>query len=80
MYQIKQLNNLTTNILSIGQSLKIPTTVTVEIPTTTINYTVQPGDTLYSIAREYNTTVGNIKEKNNLTTNLLTVGQNLLLP
>lgn len=78
--KIKQLNNLTTNTLSIGQVLKIPSTQTVEIPSTTITYTVKPGDTLYSIAREYNTTVNNIKEKNNLTSNLLTVGQNLLLP
>lgn len=78
--KIKQLNNLTTNTLSIGQVLKIPSTQIVEIPTTTITYTVKPGDTLYSIAREYNTTINNIKEKNNLTSNLLIVGQNLLLP
>lgn len=78
--RIKQLNNLTTNTLSIGQVLKIPSTQIVEIPTTTITYTVLPGDTLYSIARKYNTTINNIKEKNNLTSNLLIVGQNLLLP
>ena len=77
--QIKQLNNLTTNTLSIGQVIKIPTTEIIEIPTKTITYTVKPGDTLYSLAKEYNTTVNNIKEKNNLTTNLLSVGQTLLI-
>lgn len=78
--QIKKLNNLTTNTLSIGQILKIPTTEIMEIPSTTITYIVKPGDTLYSIAREYNTTVNNIKDLNNLYTNLISVGQTLLLP
>ena len=76
---IKSLNNLLTDNLSIGQNLKLPLINTKEVPTTTVNYTVKPGDTLYSIAREYNTSVGNIKEKNNLTSNLLFVGQILLI-
>ena len=76
---LKQLNNLTTNTLSINQQLQIPTTEFIETPTTTVTYTVAPGDTLYSIARTYNTTVNNIKTLNNLTTNLLTVGQQLLI-
>lgn len=78
--KIKQLNNLTSDLLSIGQILQIPETQTIEIPTSTITYTVKAGDTLYSLARTYNTTVNNIKEKNNLTSNLLTVGQTLLIP
>lgn len=77
--KLKQLNNLTSNTLSINQQLKIPTSSFIETPTTTITYTVIPGDTLYSIARTYNTTVNNIKQLNNLTTNLLTVGQQLLI-
>lgn len=77
--KLKQQNNLTTNTLTIGQQLQIPTTEFVETPTTTITYTVVPGDTLYSIARTYNTTVNNIKQQNNLETNLLTVGQQLLI-
>ena len=76
---IKTLNNLTTNKLSIGQILKIPKTEIIETPTSTITYTVKPGDTLYSIAREYNTTVNNLKELNNLTTNILLVGQTLII-
>lgn len=65
---LKQLNNITTNNLSIGQILNIPTT-------TSITYTVQNGDTLYSIATKYNTTVSNLINKNNLTTTSLRVGQ-----
>ncbi len=42
-------------------------------------YTVKSGDTLYGIARKYNTTVQNIKKKNNLNSNLLSVGQKLII-
>ena len=76
---IKKLNNLTSNTLSIGKILQIPTTEIIETPTTTITYTVKPGDTLYSIARTYNTSVNNLKELNNLTTNILSVGQTLII-
>ena len=77
--KLKQLNNLTSNILTIGQILKIPTTEIIEIPTTTITHIVEPGETLYSIAREYNTTVNNIMKLNNLTTTILNVGQKLII-
>ena len=77
--KIKQLNNLPNTTLTIGKQLQIPTSQFIETPTTTITYTVVPGDTLYSIARTYNTTVNNIKELNNLPSNLLTVGQQLLI-
>ena len=73
---IKKLNNLTSNLLSIGQILKIPSTIKED----TITYTVKSGDSLYSIARKYNTTVDNIKKLNNLTSNLLSIGQVLKIP
>ena len=37
------------------------------------------GNNLYSIANKYNTTVDEIKKKNNLTSNLLTIGQILII-
>lgn len=43
-------------------------------------YTVVPGDTLYSIARRYGTTVEELMRLNGLETFLLKVGQVLLLP
>lgn len=77
--KIKSLNNLKTNTLTIGQKLRIPATVTITKPTTATSYIVKPGDTLYSLAREFNTTVNNLKTLNNLSTNNLTIGQTILI-
>ena len=70
--EIMKLNNLSSNLLSIGQTLKIPTN--------NQNYTVQKGDSLWSIAKKFNTTVDNIKKTNNLSNNLLSIGQILKIP
>lgn len=80
--ELKRINNLTSNTLSIGQVLKLPSDKAnnVEKEENTISYTVQKGDSLYSIARKYDTTIDRIKDLNNLTTNLLSIGQVLLIP
>ena len=83
---IKSNNNLTTDILSVGQILNIPvgeSNVLVKEDTksdTTNSYIVKNGDTLYSIAKENNTTVNTIKELNNLIDDVLKIGMILLLP
>lgn len=43
-------------------------------------YTIKKGDSLYKIAKKYNTTIDKIKRINNLTTNILCIGQNLKIP
>ncbi len=73
---IKNINNLTTNNLSIGQSIKIPGSNNQSNNNT---YIVKSGDNLYSIARKFNTTVNSIKSKNNLKNNLLSIGQKLII-
>ena len=74
--ELKSYNNLTSNLLSIGQVLKIP-----QGKTSTENiYTVKKGDSLWTIANRYNTTVERIKVLNNLTSNLLSIGQQLKIP
>lgn len=77
--QIKQLNNLTSNTIHVGQTLQVIGTApqTTQIQNNT--YTVQPGDSLYSIAQRANTTVDQIMKNNNLTSSMLYVGQTLQL-
>ena len=75
--KIKEINNISSNNLSIGQVLKIPST-SGNSGTNNI-YIVQKGDNLYSIARKFNTTVESIKKKNNLINNLLSIGQKIII-
>ena len=76
---LKKINNLDSNILSIGEQLYIPKGNTVE-ETDYIVYQVKPNDTLYSISREYNTTPEAIMEYNNLASNILSINQILQIP
>ena len=73
--ELKSLNNLTSNIISIGQVLKLPSSVN-----DTVTYIVKSGDTLYSIARRYGVTVDDIMRANNMSNNLLSLNQVLIIP
>ena len=77
--ELKKANNLTNNLLSIGQILRIPTTKEEESGNYII-YTVKSGDTLYSIARNYDLSVSDIVDFNKLSGNVLSIGQQLILP
>ena len=70
------LNNLSTINLQIGDVLLVPSNDEIE----PYIYIVKSGDTLWSIARNNNITVDELKAANNLTNNLLSVGQQLLIP
>lgn len=73
--ELKSLNNLSSNTLSIGQVLVLPST------SPSVNYyTVQRGDSLYSIAKKFGTTVDKLKTANNLVNNLISIGQELIIP
>lgn len=84
-------NNLrTTSRLAVGQSLLIPRIVSTalasrpaETPTpaevTTLTYRVRSGDTLYGIARRFETTVAELKKWNSLTSNRIDVGDRLTI-
>lgn len=76
--ELKELNNLSSNILSIGQVLKIPTKF-VDVGDKDI-YQVKSGDTLYSIANKYNISVNVLKEINGLSNDSLSIGQLLNVP
>lgn len=77
--ELRNLNNLSSDLLSIGQILIIPVTVT-PLPTEQTTYTVQSGDNLYTIANKFNVTVSDIISANNLTSNVLNIGQTLIIP
>ena len=76
--ELKRINRLSNNVLSIGQSLLIPETE--ELQSDYLIYTVKKGDTLYSIARAFNVTVDEIITLNRLNSIGLSIGQQLLIP
>src|SRR5699024_5437865 len=79
---LKKLNNLKSDLIYVGQKLKVngssssskPTTPT---PSTGSTYTVKSGDTLTHIARQYKTSVSELKKLNHLKSDLIYVGQKL---
>ncbi|MEG1494904.1 MAG: LysM peptidoglycan-binding domain-containing protein [Bacilli bacterium] len=73
------INNLSTTALTIGQILKVPTKEEVELPISKY-YIIEKDDSLYSIAKKFNTTVSELLRINKLTSSNLTVGQKLLIP
>ncbi len=78
---IKRLNDLTSNIISIGQVLKIPSDSYIQSDDNSyITYMVRYGDTLWKIAQIYNTTVEEIMRLNNMDSSFLSVGQLLKIP
>ena len=80
--QLKEMNNLSNNTLSIGQELIIPTPNNQEemIEDNYSLYTVKKGDSLWKIAKEYNIPVTDLINLNNLSNLILQIGQQLLVP
>lgn len=79
--KIKTLNNLSSDNLSINQKLLIPKEQQQESVNDNFTiYIVQAGDSLWSIANKFNTTVDKLKEINNLPNNTLSISQQLKIP
>lgn len=78
--ELKRINNLTSDALYIGQVLKVPAREQVPTPPITRTYTVEKGDSLYSIAQKFNTTVEELRRLNDLTSDVLSIGQVLIIP
>ena len=66
---IKDLNNLKSDVLQVGQKLLLPSKT----------YIVKKGDSLWKIAKEYNTTINDLIKLNNLKSTTLQIGQKLNL-
>ena len=77
--KLKDINNLKTNNIYVGQNLKVKTEEEKEVEDYLI-YTVKKGDSLYKIASIYNTTVETLMNINNLENTNLTINQQLLIP
>lgn len=76
---IKKLNNLSNNNLSIGQELLIPGLSSENVPSVKV-YTVVKGDSLYKIANLYGVSVDELKSLNKLSSSVLSIGQQLVIP
>lgn len=86
---IKKLNNLSSDNLFVGQMLRVPQTQIVQStepvqtapsPKTFTTYNVAAGDSLFLIARQFNTTVERIKTANSLASDEIYLGQKLSIP
>ena len=80
----KEATYLKNNLENIGEAIVIALATYLKVPYTPINdkdyYIVKKGDSLYSIAKKYNTSVNDLKTLNNLSNNNLSIGQVLKLP
>lgn len=81
--QIKNVNNLSSDVIRVGQVLEIPASGGSEVQkpeTLETSYTVVAGDSLWTISQKLGTTVHAIKTSNKLTSDTLSIGQVLKIP
>lgn len=82
--ELKRANNLSSDLIKVGQQLTIPaggnTAIITPPPAPTSTYTVARGDTLGSIAMRNGISVRELKRANNLARDLIRVGQKLKIP
>jgi N-acetylmuramoyl-L-alanine amidase len=81
--KIQELNGLSSTMLKIGQKLKVagsssPTPKPKPTPEIT-SYTVKSGDTLWKVSRQYDVSVDDLKKWNSMTSNVLRIGQELVV-
>lgn len=78
--ELKRLNNLTSDTLSIGQLLIVKEDNEEEIDDDYDIYEIVKGDSLWSISKKFNTTVKDLIDLNNLDTINLKIGDKLIVP
>ncbi len=88
--ELKELNGLTGNTISIGQELRVKSSDKQELNNSqelqdnagavvSITYIVEQGDTLYSISKKYHTTVEALQVLNDLNGTTVSIGQKLII-
>ncbi len=75
--KLKQLNNLSSNTIYVGQKLNVSGTTSGSEETT---YTVKQGDTLWGISYKHGVSVSALKSANNLSSNTIYPGQTFKIP
>ena len=65
--------------LKIGQTIKVPFIPKADVPNGSVLHKVAPGETLFSISKNYGVTVDQVKLSNGLKGNDLSVGQSLII-
>lgn len=85
--ELKKANKLTSNALQVGQTLVMPGSgsntsggAAGGSTTNMVIHTVSAGESLWSIAKKYGVTVDEVKQLNKLSSNSLSVGQQLKIP
>ena len=87
--QIQDVNRLTSDMIKVGQKLEIPSEKVLkakkqaikksEEKATYATYTVSAGESLWSIARQFNTSTEEIKVYNQLSSDAVLIGQKLII-
>ncbi|WBL16762.1 LysM peptidoglycan-binding domain-containing protein [Sutcliffiella sp. NC1] len=78
---LRSANNLTSDIIRVGQTLTIPgSDNSPSEQSTDLNYTVVSGDSLSVIAKRFGTTTEALRTSNNLSSDVLQIGQRLVVP
>ena len=75
---LKKYNKLSSDTIYVGDTLKVPTKAEAALATAKTHRVVK-GDTLWSLAKKYGTTVSALKKLNNLTSDTIYIGQTLIL-
>lgn len=78
--ELKNLNNLKDDFLTVGQQLKVPNIRNLNLSENFVYHLVQEGETLYRISLKYGIPIEVIKKINNLQENIIIVGQVLKIP
>lgn len=76
---LRRANGIYSDLLRVGQIIKIPKE-SITYGDEYMMYTVEPRDTLWKIARRFNTTVDSIMLANGLTNYIIMIGQQLKIP
>ena len=77
---LREVNGISGDFINVGQQLLIPAVNSLasnSAPVENVTYKVRRGDTLWHIARRFNTSVNRIRAQNSLRSDLLSINQEL---